>query len=170
MATESAVGWGSLKRQSLGSESGKDLTAHSWLSGVDPPQGQDCLLGSCLALLPTPHSLRFPPCLDNSVYYFPSSQFLPFLPFFFFSKTLVAWPLTTAPCWGLPGNKTDFKKKKRRHCISEASSLDLVHFRKCCGRRFSERIPPPEWFSRTRRHIWMSGSLACRWHDLKNKL
>lgn len=169
MATESAVGWGSLKRQSLGSESGKDLTAHSWLSGVDPPQGQDCLLGSCLALLPTPHSLRFPPCLDNSMYYFPSSQFLPFLPFFFFKDTSC---LASDHCsmLGPPRQQNRLLKKKRRHCISEASSLDLVHFRKCCGRRFSERIPPPEWFSRTRRHIWMSGSLACRWHDLKNKL
>ena len=143
MATESAVGWGSLKRQSLGAESGKDLTAHSWLSGVDAPLGRDCLLGPCPSLLPVPHSLRSLPVFDNSMYYFPSSQFLPFLPFL---KTLVAWPLTTAPCWGRPGNKEQTLKKKEDTASQRRPHLTLFIFEYAVAVDFQKESLPRNGF------------------------
>lgn len=66
--------------------------------------------------------------------------------FFFFSKTLVAWPLTTAPCWGLPGNKTDFKKKKEDTASQRRPHLTLFIFENAVAVDFQKESLPRNGF------------------------
>lgn len=80
----------------------------------------------------------------------------------------MAWPLTTAPCWGFPGNKE--RVLKRDTASQEHPYLTLFIFGHAVAVDFQKKSLPWNGF---KEHVCTYGYQAIKhhmWSDLKNKL